>query len=568
MKKFIIPSTILFLLSLLPGCKEEVATTNIPNVYISGNDITSFHDTTHARTFTDEAFPASSTISFYSEGTLSASGIQLTWTGQYWESENPLVWTDAFHSAEIKAYYPSDVFESQKFYNDSGELADMLFASQSSQSGNINLTFKHLFSKITFRIAHSFNHRIQKIIITPSHLVSSINAMEASVAAKENNENLSLTREVTPEGIYSLIVPSGIQLSLSLKIICSEEEYIYEFPEQVYTSGVEYIHPINNQQQGVGISSVEDYIAFTHLINGYEYPGRSLDEFGETVNGETIYYLLKDLTFTEETSEEVMEIGWKDFYKNTPFNATFEGNYHTIKGLNLTGKSNRPYFAIFGYIGETGKISNLIINDLSINITDSQSTRIGGLAGYNSGIINNCLLQNFTTNSQSEDDGMNVGGICYVNLGTIMNCTVKSFTISGNYIGAGGITYQEQGKITNCHICSFKNTNRKTYSAISHVIKESTLTNILCSQITGNRLIQTYNNRYAVQHCYYPSTINLPFDNDYTQEFIPYDEKTNLCTNGTSVETALNQWVQSDEQILQPWIKDAEQIITLNTYGY
>ena len=568
MKRFSILSITLLLLSLTPGCKEETAIENAPYVHISGNNISAFHETTPVRASTDETFPASSIISFYSEGALSASGIPLTWTGQHWESKEPLVWTNASPSAEIKAYYPADVFESQKLYNDAGELADILFASQSSQSGNINLTFGHLFSKITFRIAHSFNHRIQKLTITPSHLVSFIHAMEASVTAEENTGNLSLTREVNPEGIYSLIVPSGIPLSLSLKITCSGKEYVYELPEQVYTPGVAYLHPINSRQPGVGIDSVEDYIAFTHLINGYEYEGRSLEEFGETIDGETIYYLLKDLTFTEETSEEVMEIGWKDYYNNSPFNDTFEGNYHVIKGLNLTGKSGQPYFAIFGYIGEKGKVSNLVIEDLFIHITDSESIRIGGIAGYNSGVIDNCLLHNFTTHSESSYEDMNAGGICFINFGTIQNCTATSITISGNYIGTGGITYKNQSEITNCHISSLKSPNRKKCAAISYVVDtDCRLTNVLCSKISGN-VIHTYGSPYIAEHCYYPSSINLSFDNDYSKEFIPYQEENYQCTDGTAIETVLNQWILSNGQALQPWIRTTDQTVTLNTYGY
>lgn len=569
MKRHIIPFTfILLLIFLCENCADKGVIEKIQTVNIIGNHITAFAGKTSSRSTSISALPISSQISFHSKGGINASGIRLIWTGEHWEPSQSLTWNNNQPIAEIKAYHPAETVENQQFYNETGELTDLLCATQTCQQGSITLSFQHLFSKVTFRISQSFNRQIQQIVIIPSHLVSSLNCMEASIGLEENYRKLSVKKDVNPSGEYSLIVPSSQKMTLSVKITTTTGEYTIELPEQLYTSGTEYIHTINNQQQGLGISSVEDYIAFSHLINGYEYPGRSLDEFGETIDGETIYYLLKDLTFTEETSEDVMEIGWKEFYKNTPFNATFEGNYHTIKGLSLTGKSDRLYFAIFGYIGETGKVRNLIINDLSINITDSKSTRIGGLAGYNSGIIDNCLLQNFTTNSQSTDDDMNVGGICFVNLGTIMNCTVKSFTISGNYKGAGGISYKDQSKITNCHICSFKNTNRKAYSAISHVVNDSRLTNILCSQIAGNILIQSHGNRYVVQHCYYPSTIDLPFDNDYTKEFIPYDEKTYQCTNGTSVETALNQWVQSDELVLQPWIKDAEQIITLNTYGY
>lgn len=569
MKRHIIPFTfILLLIFLCENCADKGVIEKIQTVNIIGNQITGFIGESSTRNTDSGTLPVSSQISFYSQGAINVSGIRLTWTGEYWETSQFPTWDSNQSTADIRAYFPAETIKSQQFYNEDGELTDLLCAVHSCQQSPITLSFQHLFSKVTFRISPSFNRKIQQIIITPSHLISSLTPMAASANFEKNSQMLSVKRGVNQEGEYSIIVPSNQKIILSVKIITSNEEYIVELPEQAYKSGVEYIQTINNQQQGVGIASVEDYIAFSHLINGYEYSGRSLDEFGETVNGETIYYLLKDLTFTEETSEDVMEIGWKEFYKNTPFNATFEGNYHTIKGLSLTGKSDRLYFAIFGYIGETGKVRNLIINDLSINITDSKSTRIGGLAGYNSGIIDNCLLQNFTTNSQSTDDDMNVGGICFVNLGTIMNCTVKSFTISGNYKGAGGISYKDQSKITNCHICSFKNTNRKAYSAISHVVNDSRLTNILCSQIAGNILIQSHGNRYVVQHCYYPSTIDLPFDNDYTKEFIPYDEKTYQCTNGTSVETALNQWVQSDELVLQPWIKDAEQIITLNTYGY
>ena len=318
MKRHIIPFTfILLLIFLCENCVDKGVIEKIQTVNIIGNHITAFAGKTSSRSTSISALPISSQISFHSKGGINASGIRLIWTGEHWEPSQSLTWNNNQPIAEIKAYHPAETVENQQFYNETGELTDLLCATQTCQQGSISLSFQHLFSKVTFRISQSFNRQIQQIVIIPSHLVSSLNCMEASIGLEENYRKLSVKKDVNPSGEYSLIVPSSQKMTLSVKITTTTREYTIELPEQLYTSGTEYIHTINNQQQGLGISSVEDYIAFSHLINGYEYPGRSLDEFGETIDGETIYYLLKDLEFTEETSGQVMEIGYKSSSKAT-----------------------------------------------------------------------------------------------------------------------------------------------------------------------------------------------------------------------------------------------------------
>lgn len=569
MKRHIIPFTfILLLIFLCENCADKGVIEKIQTVNIIGNHITAFAGKTSSRSTSISALPISSQISFHSKGGINASGIRLIWTGEHWEPSQSLTWNNNQPIAEIKAYHPAETVENQQFYNETGELTDLLCATQTCQQGSITLSFQHLFSKVTFRISQSFNRQIQQIVIIPSHLVSSLNCMEASIGLEENYRKLSVKKDVNPSGEYSLIVPSSQKMTLSVKITTTTREYTIELPEQLYTSGTEYIHTINNQQQGLGISSVEDYIAFSHLINGYEYPGRSLDEFGETIDGETIYYLLKDLEFTEETSGQVMEIGYKSSSKGVAFNNTFEGNHHTIKGLNLTGKSNQKYFGIFGYLGATGKIKNLSVENLFIKITDSQSNQIGGLVGYSSGIIDNCSFQNITATCQDSEELTYIGGICYLNLGEIKNCRIISFTVSSKFYQSGGISFIDQGKVTNCHVSAFKHTSKKISPSICYVTKNSKFSNILCSQITGNKIINSCTTQPSVEHCYYPSTIDLPIDKSYTNKFIPYDEDTYLEANGTNVEIALNQWVLLNEQPLQSWIRNEDQTVTVNIYGY
>ena len=48
--------------------------------------------------------------------------------------------------------------------------------------------------------------------------------------------------------------------------------------------------------------TAEDWIAFSQLINSNtftQYKGKTLDDFGETMNGITTYYLLNDIDFKD-----------------------------------------------------------------------------------------------------------------------------------------------------------------------------------------------------------------------------------------------------------------------------
>ena len=554
---------------VLTSCTESSIISYSTDISITGNSISRFTANDQSRTTDNESFPESSTISLYSEGALVASGVQLTWNGHRWESDEPLNWNNEQTSAEIKAYYPAEAIEIQQFYNKSGELIDLLCAKQTSQCGsNISLSFHHIFAKVTFRFAQSFNRRINKIIITPSLLLSSFSPMEQSASFEPNTQNLNITRNVSPDGIYSLIVPANQALSLSLNIITNNnKEYCHQLPEQTYTPGIEYIQTLNNQQTGIGISSVEDYIAFTHLINGFDYPGRSLEEFGETTDdGQTIYYLLKDLTFTPEESSQVMEIGYKSSMTSKAFNHVFEGNYHTLKGLVLTGNFNNDHLAVFGYLGKEGIIRNLIIEDLTVNLTNAKAYFIAGLVVTNNGLIDNCSILGFHAESSSTIKEISIAGICHQNNNMILNTRIEDFTISGNFHKSAGMIYSNEVKIANCQIHGFRDMTNESAPILCYRANSGYFVNILCSQVTGSNLCSYRNTNFI--YCYYPSSIRISFDNNKEKQFIPYDEETYTCLSGRSIEESLNQWNTVDDYALKSWITDKKQRVIINTYGY
>ena len=130
-------------------------------------------------------------------------------------------------------------------------------------------------------------------------------------------------------------------------------------------------------------------------------------------------------------------------YKN--YTGTFDGQGHTITGLNI---SSSEAVALFADIGGGGKVMNLQLKDVTYN----GSTAMGGIAHGNTGTITACSVTGkLTTTSNSAD----VGGIAASNLGTITACWFSgTITGGGNFAGIAGNNLNAgsySGKITACY---------------------------------------------------------------------------------------------------------------------
>ena len=105
------------------------------------------------------------------------------------------------------------------------------------------------------------------------------------------------------------------------------------------------------------------------------------------------------------------------------FFGTFDGQGHTIS--NVTFNSDYPVCGV-GVIGmNCGEVKNLTVENAQIRCTDTFSMAIGGIVGYNMGVVHDVTLT-----GTNDIAGVNaIGGICGGSTGTTWNCTVEDATI-------------------------------------------------------------------------------------------------------------------------------------------
>ncbi len=135
-----------------------------------------------------------------------------------------------------------------------------------------------------------------------------------------------------------------------------------------------------------------------------------------------------------------IDFSGKKFVPIPTFGGTFNGNGHVVSGIECKEKGS--YKGLFRYVQEDGKISNLKVKGSCI--PQGSKSFVGGIAGENNGIIENCSFD-------GEVKGENViGAIVGINTdtGKIISC-VSYGKVSGEN-ATGGIAGKNNGFIQNC----------------------------------------------------------------------------------------------------------------------
>ena len=122
------------------------------------------------------------------------------------------------------------------------------------------------------------------------------------------------------------------------------------------------------------------------------------------------------------------------------FMGTLDGQGHTIS--NVTFHSDYPICGV-GVVGmNLGEVKNLTVQEVDIRCEDTFSMAIGGVVGYNMGIVHGITLT-----GSNEISGVNcTGGICGGNMGTVTDCTVDGTIIhvlGDNDFSSGRIIQQD-----------------------------------------------------------------------------------------------------------------------------
>ena len=131
------------------------------------------------------------------------------------------------------------------------------------------------------------------------------------------------------------------------------------------------------------------------------------------------------------------------------FGGTFDGNGHTISGLNISESTSAA--GLFRYIEQSGTVKNL---NVSGRVTPSGTAeKCGGIAGVNRGRIVNCSFNGVVMGNER------CGGIAGVNEnGAMISSCTASGRIQADHF-TGGIAGENFGHIHYCENESSVNTN-------------------------------------------------------------------------------------------------------------
>ncbi|MDI9356160.1 MAG: hypothetical protein QM536_03925 [Chitinophagaceae bacterium] len=121
---------------------------------------------------------------------------------------------------------------------------------------------------------------------------------------------------------------------------------------------------------------------------------------------------------------------------NVLFNATFEGNGHTIDSLYINNGIYTNALGFFGYTGTSSIIKNIGIRNASIVGTNY----VGGLVAQNMGSIS----QSYVTGYMSGDNY--IGGLVGENIGTISQNYATASVSGDSYVG--GLVGKNNGTIS------------------------------------------------------------------------------------------------------------------------
>jgi len=132
------------------------------------------------------------------------------------------------------------------------------------------------------------------------------------------------------------------------------------------------------------------------------------------------FILTNDINLGTISPNKIMPIGTNGF----PFAGSLAGDWHTISNFTYH-EDGQDHVGLFGYIGQNGFVENIRIEDISV----SGSRYIGGLAGYNLGIVQRCSIAGIVKG------GTQVGGLVGSNRGSIIECSTSGQVAGDQEVG-------------------------------------------------------------------------------------------------------------------------------------
>ncbi len=429
-------------LSIAACTKENLivnTTEETTNVIITGNSMSGFNNN-KSKASTIEYIPKDESILFFSTGGIKANGDTLSYNNGVWTGLKDNNWYTDEGEAHVIAYYP--IINNYNLYDNNGELKDLVYCKTTAQPGeSINLSFNHIFSKIVFNIEKGLNDTINQINVNIPLKIDNFNLNTCEYSFYDNqNGNISFERNET--GVYEFFVPASENMPVSFEIVCPNIRQTSNIGNNNFNAGYEYVCNIS-KRKNKGIYTKEDFIAFTHLINGEaEYNGKTIEDLYYMENGKRVFSLHNDLYFTEEESALMRRIA----DNKKVFDDVFDGNNHSLNDITLPTNNISTYTGLFDNISKNAHVKNLTIVNCSTSYNDYTSLMVGS----NNGLIENCHV--IGGSIKSEMTIQRVSGFTIRNAGYIINSSISGFKSEYIIAALGVMTFQNNGSIINCRI--------------------------------------------------------------------------------------------------------------------
>lgn len=141
-----------------------------------------------------------------------------------------------------------------------------------------------------------------------------------------------------------------------------------------------------------------------------------------------------DLTFTDYSG---LGIG----ASNHAFAGTFDGNGHSLKGIQAVINRNGSDFGFFSYIAPTATLKNLVVDTPTLRVLGN-ALNCSFVCSHNNGIVENCHVKDANIDlSNASQNNINGGVVAYLTkTGIVRNCTfsgtVKTGCKFGSVVGA------------------------------------------------------------------------------------------------------------------------------------
>ena len=368
---------------------------------------------------------------------------------------DPFWWTSR-EDITVSAWWPYGttmpdvVVKADQSTKEGFEGSDFISAeAQTVQFDNPTLEFSHRTARIT-------------VLLKPGDGIPSVTGANVSVTGLgTDNGNPATIKTYAPDGdtYEALTAPQTVKANTPFIQVDLGGGTYYFRPKNdvVLAAGSRYTYTVNVNATGLTLEgctigdwesggsesgTAEDLGYFIQDDGSYTvYTANGLKEWAEAVQTDPTL----NITLTADidlTGKEWTPVG----NSGQTYNGTFDGQGHTITGLNISSPSEAV--ALFHNIGGGGKVMNLQLKD----VTYKGSTAMGGIAHGNNGTITACSVMGTLTNTTNNGA---VGGIAAINFGTITACWFNGTITGGSKVGgiAGINSYAGSyyGKIAACY---------------------------------------------------------------------------------------------------------------------